>query len=278
MKKTASKVKVNFIEIMDNLSTPFCIHLCIWLAACELAFIADDVNHIGIMRKANITRDRESALARLTSYNEKEFKRRFRMWRYQFDILLSCIREELEPKTWWAKQCAINSSGSWVRAELKIAATLRVLAGGSYLDAAELYAVEETSFHKNTFWPTIIAICNCKDERLDNIRFPIADERKLRHHEKTFARCDCDIVISYLLLLYFRPLFYRFHKHFPGTVAAGDGCAFKIRRPNEKEVQEDVQRYAFIMLKLMALLTTFAVITLASTHGLTASSCSAMEI
>ena len=91
------------------------------------------------------------------------------------------------------------------------------------MDAAELYAVEETSFHKNTFWPTIVAICNCKDERLDNIRFPIADERKLRQHEKTFARCDCDIVISDLyILLYFRPFFYRFHKHFPGTVAAGD--------------------------------------------------------
>ena len=140
--------------------------LCWCLCACEFVFIADDVNQIIRIRKANITRDRETALTRLNNYSEPEFKRRFRMWRYQFDRLLSCIREELEPKTWWAKQCAINSSGSWVRAELKVAATLRVLAGGSYLDASDLYAVDETSFHKNTFWPTIEAICNCKEECL----------------------------------------------------------------------------------------------------------------
>jgi hypothetical protein len=45
---------------------------------------------------------------------------------------------------------------------------------------------------------------------------------KLRQHEATFAR---------------------FQKHFPGTVAAGDGCAFRIKRPNEKEVSGDVQAH-----------------------------------
>lgn len=171
-------------------------------------------------RKANVTRDREAAFARIEGYSENEFKRRFRMQRYQFDLLVDCVRENLEPQTWWAKQCAINSSGSWVRAELKIAATLRVLAGGSYLDAADLFAVSASSFHRNTFWPTIIAICNCENPVLDNVWFPFADEAKLRQHEASFKK---------------------FQKYFEGTVAAGDGCAFRIKRPSSDEVQGDVQ-------------------------------------
>jgi hypothetical protein len=172
------------------------------------------------IRKQNITRDREAALARLDAHPENDFKRRFRMHRYQFDLLVNELRQELEPQTAWAKQCAINSSGSWVRAELKVAATLRVLAGGSYLDAADLYAVSAGSFHRNTFWPVIVAVCNCKAAFLDNVNFPFEDDAKLRVHEKTFSR---------------------FHKHFPGTVAAGDGCAFRIKRPTAKEMDDDVQ-------------------------------------
>jgi hypothetical protein len=125
------------------------------------------------IRKANIVRDRVAAMERLVNYNDKEFARRFRMQRYQFNILVECIRTKIEPQTAFAKQCAINSSGSWVKAELKVAATLRVLAGGSYLDAADLYAVEDSSFYKNTFWPVIEAICNCTDPLLDNVHFPI---------------------------------------------------------------------------------------------------------
>jgi hypothetical protein len=172
------------------------------------------------VRKANITRNRQEALDRLEAYSEQEFRRRFRMWRWQFNILLDHIRKDLEPQSAWAKQCAINSSGSWVKAELKVAATLRVLAGGSYLDAADLMALSDKSFHRNTFWPVIIAICNCSHGCIDNICFPFEDENELRKHEATFAR---------------------FQKHFTGTVAAGDGCAFRIRRPNSAEVNDDVQ-------------------------------------
>jgi hypothetical protein len=171
-------------------------------------------------RKANIIRDREAALARLNEHPENDFKRRFRMHRYQFDMLVDNFRQELEPQTEWAKQCAINASGSWVRAELKIAATLRVCAGGSYLDAADLYAVSSNSFHRNTFWPVIIVICNCPKAFLDNVHFPFDDEAKLREHEASFAR---------------------FQKHFSGTVAAGDGCAFRIKRPSARQVADDVQ-------------------------------------
>ena len=142
------------------------------------------------------------------------------MWRWQFDKIIDGLRVELEPQSEWAKQCAINSSGSWVRAELKFAATMRFLSGGSYLDAADLYAVTAKSFHRNTFWPVVMALVNSKLPFLDNISFPFHDENKLRQHAKTFER---------------------FQKHFPGTVAAGDGCAFKIKRPHSDEVDGDVQ-------------------------------------
>lgn len=145
---------------------------------------------------------------------------RFRMWRWQFDMIVDGLRAELEPQTEWAKQCAINSSGSWVKAELKFAATMRFLSGGSYLDAADLYAVSAKCFHRNTFWPVIMALVNSKLPFLDNICFPFGDEQKLRGHAKTFEK---------------------FQKHFSGTVAAGDGCAFRIKKPHSTEVDGDVQ-------------------------------------
>jgi hypothetical protein len=190
-------------------------HAAILLMLCYI--IVDGLCYAVRTRKARITYDRAAAVNRLEAYDANDFRRRslfsfvqhkrvinihrrFRMWRYQFDILVNLLREELEPQSAWARQCAINSSGSWVRAELKLAATLRVLAGGSYLDAADLYAVSSKSFHRNTFWPVIMALVNCKNPILDNIHFPFDDEQKLRQHAQSFER---------------------FQKHFPGTVAAG---------------------------------------------------------
>ena len=111
---------------------------------------------------------------------------RFRMWRWQFDMIVDGLRAELEPQTEWAKQCAINSSGSWVKAELKFAATMRFLAGGSYLDAADLYAVSAKCFHRNTFWPVILALVNSKHPFLDNICFPFDDEQNYVNTQRHF--------------------------------------------------------------------------------------------
>ena len=45
------------------------------------------------IRKQNVTRNREAALARLAAYTEEEFKRRFRMFRYQFNLLANDLRQ-----------------------------------------------------------------------------------------------------------------------------------------------------------------------------------------
>lgn len=55
---------------------------------------------------------------------------------------------------------AINSSGSYISTITKLAATLRWLAGGSYLDICALFGLSASNFYDTNYvlWPTIIAI------------------------------------------------------------------------------------------------------------------------
>ena len=160
-------------------------------------------------RHRSIIRDRAAAMDRFLSYSAKDFKRRFRMHRWQFNFICNSIRHNIEPDD-AGKLQAIRSAGSYVPAELRLAATLRILAGGSYLDASDLFAIAASSIWASTVWPTCEAICNCPE--LDNIHFPFDDETKLREHEATFRKTAGR------------------HWPGPGTVAAGDGCAFGVRR------------------------------------------------
>ena len=174
------------------------------------------------MRNRSIIRDRAAAMERLREYTPKDFKRRFRMHRWQFDFICNNIRQSIEPDD-AGKLQAIRSAGSYVPAELRLAATLRILAGGSYLDAADLFAIAASSIWASTVWPTLEAICNCP--ALDNIHFPFDDELKLREHEATFRRTAGR------------------HWPGPGTVAAGDGCAFGIQQPSSEQVAGDVHSH-----------------------------------
>jgi hypothetical protein len=119
------------------------------------------------IREGNVVRDRQAAMARLESYSAKDFRRRFRMLRWQFEYICDLIRSDVEVGD-AGKAQAIRSSGSYVCAELRLAATLRILAGGSYLDAGDLYAISPSSIWSSTVWPVVKAICSCADEALDN--------------------------------------------------------------------------------------------------------------
>lgn len=174
------------------------------------------------MRNRSIIRDRAAAMNRLLSYSAKDFKRRFRMHRWQFDFICNSIRHNIEPDD-AGKLQAIRSAGSYVPAELRLAATLRILAGGSYLDASDLFAIAASSIWASTVWPTCEAICNCPE--LDNIHFPFDDEMKLREHEATFRKTAGR------------------HWPGPGTVAAGDGCAFGVQQPASEQVGGDVHSH-----------------------------------
>ena len=132
------------------------------------------------------------------------------MTRERFDNIVRIIRPSVEPMTLVGIARAIASSGSIVKAELKLGATLRVLSGGSYLDAADLHAIHDNTIHKTTLWPVCHAIVSCENPELDNIHFPFDDEMQLRLHEATFKKQAGHL--------------------FPGTVAAGDGCGLCIEQ------------------------------------------------
>ena len=174
-----------------------------------------------IRRCANKHRNREEAMAKLAGYSDDEFKRRYRMIRARFDRIAEIIRPEVEPMTAVGIARAIASSGSVVKAELRLGAALRILSGGSYLDAADIHAIHDRSIMETTVWPVCRAIVSSTDPELDTIRFPFDDEAQLRRHEATFKK--------------------QAGRLFPGTVAVGDGCGFSIEQPSDKEVGGNVK-------------------------------------
>ena len=204
-----------FIDEADEDVEAFII-VCI---VCDLARSIECRDRVG-----NILRDRAAAMQRYLTYPHQDFKRRFRMKRYQFEHLLDIIRARIEPDA-AGKLQAIRSSGSYVPAELRLCATMRILAGGSYLDAADLFAIAASSIWDSTVWPVVLAICSSTDPALDNIKFPFDDEMRLRQHEATFKKTAGP------------------HWSGPGTVAAGDGCAVGIEQPSSAQVGGDVHSH-----------------------------------
>jgi hypothetical protein len=101
-----------FVDAADDLEE--IEEYVIWCIACDLASGIQSRARIG-----NVLRDRAAAIQRYSSYTPKDFKRRFRMKRYQFEFLIDLIRHEIEPNE-AGKLQAIRSSGSYVTAELRI--------------------------------------------------------------------------------------------------------------------------------------------------------------
>jgi hypothetical protein len=83
--------------------------------------------------------------------------------------LLEKISARLEPPlgTLPRHMAEIQSVGGPIPAILKLGATLRYLAGGSYLDVSDLYGIASGSFYHITMF-TIDII----DKMVDNINFP----------------------------------------------------------------------------------------------------------
>ena len=107
----------------------------------------------------NVHRDREGVLAWLHSLDDIMFRRQFRLERIYFYYVLEKCFPFLDPEV----RHAINSSGSAITAELKLAITLRILAGASYLDMIH-YHVHVDSVQA-IVWEVVQIIHRC----LDNI-------------------------------------------------------------------------------------------------------------
>ena len=158
-------------------------------------------------------------MARLQAYSEAELRRRYCLAKDSITSLGSSGHKSSQPHAIIAR--AIASSGSVVKAEHRLGGALRVLSGGSYLDAADLHAIHDKSFNQTTLWPVCRAITSSEHPDLENVLFPYDDEMQLRRHEATFKK-----QAGYL---------------FPGTVAAGDGCGLCIKQPSDKEVGGNVK-------------------------------------
>lgn len=172
-------------------------------------------------RAANIHRKRADAILRLEGYSPSEFRRRYRMSRERFNKIVEMIRPDVQPTSPVAIARAIASSGSVITAELRLGAAIRILSGGSYLDAADLHAIHDKTIMESTVWPVCRAIVSSCNPELDSIHFPFDDEMQLRRHEATFKKQAGHL--------------------FPGTVAAGDGCGLCIEQPSDKEVGGNVK-------------------------------------
>jgi hypothetical protein len=90
---------------------------------------------------------------------DEEFSQMYRMSRTLFYGLLEKIKDKLEPSE-RGKINAINSSGSYISAETKLAVTIRWLAGGIHQDICDLFGLStQNFFHEDgPLWPTIEAI------------------------------------------------------------------------------------------------------------------------
>lgn len=162
-----------------------------------------------IARDGNKYRDRSQIVSKISDLSDQEFKRMYRLDRIDFTNLLKDISEEL------SNPSPFNTTKNPIPATAKLCATLRWLAGGSYLDIAFGYNISVKTVH-SMFYEVITAIDDC----VQNINFPIDDEVKLRELETGFNKISKNF--------------------FKGTVAAGDGVVFKMFQPTSEACNGDV--------------------------------------
>ena len=137
-------------------------------------------------------------------------KRALRMDLESFNKLVSILSDNLKRDS---KQG--DRRGGAIRPNLCLFATIRWLAGGSYLDIATLLGVSVKCFY-SIVWTTIIAILESKHPDLDNIKFPKTSD------ECAVAAAD------------FKDISY--HGAINNCVAAVDGYLLSIVTPSANEV------------------------------------------
>jgi hypothetical protein len=111
------------------------------------------------------------------------------------------------------------SSGSHLEAEVLLAATLRYLAGGSYIDIVDLYLLPHKCAHLY-FWRTLRA----RDEVINNIRITETPKQWRKLSEEW----------NHKMQMVFG------HCYLSGTVFAIDGIVIETKQPLSKEVRGDI--------------------------------------
>lgn len=168
----------------------------------------------------NRHRDREYALEEVNNLTENEFSKIFRLSRVGFSELLSLIEPFMHDAD---EVMAKRSSGTAISKRTKLYATLRYLAGGSYLDICFAWGLAKSTFYstcpeKGVLWPTLEAL----DQALPTIGLPVHDLVKLRTMADEFASFS--------------------NGELKGCVTAIDGWVARTRKPKHSEVT-DIMSY-----------------------------------
>lgn len=167
-------------------------------------------------RSRNRKYNRDHGLRFMAQLKDDEFHRMFRISRDGFYKLLLKIRPFLQKKN--PKQ-ATNSSGSPISNTTKLAATLRWMAGGSYLDICGLFGLDFPNFFKEKYilWETMYAL-----DRALVLEFSL-DPEVLKKNSEDFARLS--------------------KGNLQGCVSAIDGWVCVTRQPTIAEVGATVSSY-----------------------------------
>ena len=154
---------------------------------------------------------KRTCLLAMDDLSDKEFRRTYRCTRASFDKLLQVLSEKIDLKFNHARKDA----GGAIPLRVRLAMTLRFLAGASYLDLCMLYGVASGTFYKDNgpIWETMRALDGC-----DTIEFDWSGEKG--HLEDIALGFDnCGLANGLL----------------HGCVMAIDALVIRTRRPRRTE-------------------------------------------
>ena len=117
----------------------------------------------------------------------KQFHRHLRMTLESFNLLLSYIKQDIQPNSMMA---ALR--GGAIIPELRLYCTLRYLAGGLYSDVAMHAGISQPSFYR-IIWETIDAINQCKQL---SFVFPSTREKCITAGAEQFESISYGLLIT----------------------------------------------------------------------------------
>jgi hypothetical protein len=129
-------------------------------------------------RRASLRRVRPCLSTVVRDLSEREIRRVFRMQRSTFTSLLSIILPDLLRDV----GMALRSFGGRIVPEIRLALTLRLLAGSSYLDTVMLFGISRSSCYA-VFHDIISSILS----RLEMSGLPFEDTQKLDTLSREFS-------------------------------------------------------------------------------------------
>jgi hypothetical protein len=174
---------------------------------------------------------------------DRQFRRYFRMSKFLFRRLCDHIEDFVGPEEFKSEKylearllsppkfanniihAHQKSTGGMICGEVKLAMTLRILGGGSYLDMAMIF--KSTFNHANKLFVRIVNnwLCHSSFYPINGVAY-LNDEKRMAKVATEFAQSSCGVI--------------------NGCIGALDGWVVKIRKPtlNVDEVNEPSSFYS----------------------------------